>query len=166
MLAKHPIPPISINGQTFYIYNPERIIFNMTKEAFLVNPEKAIQNALVLPIGNTRIPKSRLQFNLPQLLSETTTVQATTIDNLKTTILSRFLCKTPGIESKDCYSNNLGAYIPAFSYTPTGPLYSSVTGSDGYVGMAAYQRLGTFDVEIDSFDYILPSTNPDDTYLW
>ena len=56
--------------------------------------------------------------------------------------------------------------MPGISYTPTGTIYSSVHDGDGYVQYTPYQRLGTFDVEIDSFDYLLPSTNPDDTYLW
>jgi hypothetical protein len=101
----------------------------MTKEQFLANPSAAINNARVIPIGRTRVPTSRLQFNMPQLLSETSTpnggVQATTIANLKSSVLSRFLCKTPGIASTDCHVNNLGAFIPAFSYTPTGDIYSS-----------------------------------------
>ena len=50
MLAKNPVNPTTIAGKTFYIYNPERIIFNMTKEAFLANPQKAIQNAIILPV--------------------------------------------------------------------------------------------------------------------
>ena len=50
MLAKNPVDPTTVAGNTFYVYNPERIIFNMTKEAFLANPQKAIQNSIVLPI--------------------------------------------------------------------------------------------------------------------
>lgn len=133
MLSKHPIVPNTVNGQTFYVYNPERMIVNMSKAQFLADPATAINNAAVLPIGNTRTPKSRLQFNMPQLLSETPAVQTTTINNLDTSILSRFICKTLGVGSRDCHSNNLGAYIPAFSYTPDGPIYSSYTDGNGYV---------------------------------
>jgi len=84
----------------------------MTKAAFLADPITAIKNALPLPVGNTRTPRSRLQFNIDQLLSETPAVQATTIDNLDTSILNRFLCKTNGVDSPDCHVNNLGAFIP------------------------------------------------------
>lgn len=92
-LAKHPISSYITPG-TFQVYNPERIISNMTKEQFLANPTAAINNARVVPIGNTRTPISRLQFNIPQLLSETQGVQTTTINNLKSSIANRFLCKT------------------------------------------------------------------------
>lgn len=65
----------------------------------MANPSAAINNARVIPVGRTRVPASRLQFNMLQLLSETTSpnggVQATTMNNLKSSILSRFLCKTP-----------------------------------------------------------------------
>ena len=166
MLTKHPVDPNTVAGQTFYIYNPDRIIYNMTKEAFLADPEKAIQNAMVLPIGNVRYPHARLQFNMPQLLSETATMQTTVITNFYAYVYSRFPCKTLAVGAKDCHSNNLGAYLPGISYTPTGTIYSSIHDGDGYVQYTPYQRLGTFDVEIDSFDYLLPSTNPDDTYLW
>ncbi len=60
----------------------------------MANPTAAINNARVIPVGRTRVPTSRLQFNMPQLLSETVGVQNTTITNLKSSILSRFLCKT------------------------------------------------------------------------
>ena len=93
-LAKHPITKNTVAGKDFYIYNPERVIYNMTKQQFLANPTAAINNARVIPIGNTRTPASRLQFNMPQLLSETTAVQNTTITNLKSSIPNRFLCKT------------------------------------------------------------------------
>lgn len=96
LLSKHPITPNVVAGQTFYIYNPERMIRNMTKEQFMANPAAAINNAIVLPIGRAIPPMSRLQFNMQQLINaETPAVQATTITNLKSSILSRFLCKTP-----------------------------------------------------------------------
>ncbi len=110
-LAKYPIPKNTVQGKDFYIYNPERIIFNMTKEQFMANPTAAINNARVIPVGRTRVPTSRLQFNMPQLLSETSTpaggVQATTVTNLKSGVLSRFFCKTPVVSSTDCHVNNL-----------------------------------------------------------
>ena len=163
-LAKHPITSNTVAGQTFQVYNPERIIFNMTKEQFLANPTAAINNARVIPIGRTRVPTSRLQFNLPQLLSETLAVQTTTVTNLKSSILSRFLCKTPGIASTDCHTNNLGAFIPAFSYTPTGAIYSSYSDGAGFIQTTPYQRYGTFDVACQPYDYTtvryLPNTDP------
>lgn len=96
-LAKHPIVKNTVAGKDFYIYNPERIIYNMTKQQFLANPTAAINNARVIPIGNTRTPASRLQFNMPQLSQEAITnpTQAiATINNLKSSIPNRFLCKT------------------------------------------------------------------------
>lgn len=99
----------------------------------MANPTAAINNARIIPVGRTRVPTSRLQFNMPQLLSETANVQATTITNLKSSVLSRFLCKTPGVASTDCHVNNLGAFIPAFSYTPTGTIYGSATDGSGFV---------------------------------
>lgn len=66
----------------------------MTKAQFLADPTTAIRNATVLPIGRAIAPMSRVQFNMPQLLSETSTVQATTVTNLKSSVLSRFLCAT------------------------------------------------------------------------
>lgn len=72
-LAKHPIVKNTVAGKDFYIYNPERVIYNMTKQQFLANPTAAINNARVIPIGNTRTPASRLQFNMTQLLAESST---------------------------------------------------------------------------------------------
>jgi len=105
-LAKHPITSYTSPG-AFQVYNPERIIYNMTKEQFMANPSAAINNARVIPIGRTRVPASRLQFNMPRLLSETVGVQTTTINNLKSSVASRFLCKTLGATSTDCHVNNL-----------------------------------------------------------
>ena len=72
-LAKHPIVKNTVAGKDFYIYNPERVIYNMTKQQFLANPTAAINNARVIPIGNTRTPASRLQFNMLQLQNESST---------------------------------------------------------------------------------------------
>ncbi len=49
-LARHPIVPHAIAGKKFYIYNPEKIILNMTKAQFLADPAAAIKNALPLPV--------------------------------------------------------------------------------------------------------------------
>lgn len=164
MLSKHPIAPSTANGQTFYVYNPERMIVNMTKAQFLADPVTAINNAAVLPIGYTRTPKTRLQFNMAQLLSETPAVQTTTVNNLKSSILSRFLCSTDEVGAKKCHANNLGVYIPAFSYEPTGPIYSSIHDGNGYVQTTAYQRFGTFEIPCKPYDYTtvryIPNTNP------
>ncbi len=150
-LAKQPVVANTVAGKTFYVYNPERIILNMTKAQFLANPATAIKNALPLPLGTTRTPRSRLQFNMAQLMSETPAVQATTIDNLDASVANRFLCKTIAVGATDCHVNNGGPFMPAFSYSPTGTIYASYTDSSSGVGYTAYQRFGTFEVPA-SFD--------------
>ncbi len=164
MLAKHPITANVVAGKTFYVYNPERIILNMTKAQFLADPATAIKNAIPLPVGYTRTPRSRLLFNMSQLLSESVTTQRTTIASLKTSIPSKFLCETDVINAPRCHTNNLGAYIPGFSYTADGTIYSSATDGSGYVGTTAYQRFGTFDLGCrkDEYTSILytPNTSP------
>lgn len=125
MLAKHPITANVVAGKTFYVYNPERIILNMTKTQFLADPATAIKNAIPLPVGYTRTPRSRLLFNMSQLLAEPVATQRTTITNLKSTIYSRYLCETDTVGAPRCHFNDQGVYIPGFSYTPDGTIYGS-----------------------------------------
>lgn len=136
----------------------------MTKAQFLANPAAAINAAPVLPVGNTRTPQTRLQFNLPQLLSETPAVQATTINNFKSSILSRFLCKTPVVGATDCHFNNQGVFIPGFSYTPDGTIYSSIHDGNGFIQTAAHERFGIFEIPCQPYDYTtvryIPNTDP------
>ncbi len=165
MLSKHPIPTHTVAGQTFYIYNPERLIRNMTKAQFVADPTTAIRNATVLPIGRAIAPMSRVQFNMPQLLSETLTVQATTVTNLKSSVLSRFLCATLMAGANDCHYNNLGGtQYPGFSYTTDGPIYGSIHDGDGYIQTTAYQRFGTFEIACQPYDKTtvtyVPNTSP------
>ena len=152
-LAKHPIKTNVVAGKTFYVYNPERMILNMTKAQFLADPATAIKNALPLPVGYGRSPRSRLLFNMSQLLSEPVAAQRETITNLKSYIYSRYLCDIDTVGAPRCHVNNLGGYIPAFSYTPDGTIYSSIHDGNGYVQTTAYQRFGTFDLGCRKDDY-------------
>jgi hypothetical protein len=101
---------------------------------------------------------------MTQLLSETPTVQTTTVTNLKSSILSRFLCTTQEIAAKKCHFNNQGVYIPGFSYTTDGLLYSSVHDGDGYIQTTPYQRFGTFEIACQPYDKTsvtyVPNTSP------
>lgn len=163
-LAKHPIQTNVVAGKTFYVYNPERIILNMTKAQFLADPATAIKNALPLPVGYGRTPRSRLLFNMSQLLAEPTATQRTAITNFKSAVPSRYLCDTDTVGATRCHVNNLGGYVPAFSYTPDGPVYGSIHDGDGYVQTTAYQRFGTFDLGCrqDNYTSLLytPNTSP------
>ncbi len=112
-LAKHPIKANRVAGKTFYIYNPERVILNMTKAQFLADPGTAIKNAISLPATYPPNPRARFLFNMSQLLAEPVDVQRSTINNLKSSILNRFLCSTDSVGAPYCHVNNL-----AYTYYP------------------------------------------------
>lgn len=66
----------------------------MPKAQFLADPIAAINTAIVVPVGNTNTPYTRLQFNLPLLLSQTTANQTTIINQLSSTVSNSYLCAT------------------------------------------------------------------------
>lgn len=148
-MARAPVQPTVVAGQTFYIYNPERVHYAMPIAQFLADPIAGINNAPVIPIGYTRTPRTRMLFNLARLQSKSPTVQTTVINNLDAVIPSEYLCTTDDVNATKCHVNNLGVLIPAFSYTPDGPIYNSATDGGYGVGMAAVPRLGTFTISND-----------------
>ena len=122
------------------------MIFGMTKAAFLADPVAAIKNAEVIPVGNTRTPHSRLQFNFAQIQSEALATQTATIDNLDTIVANRYMCTQDVVNATSCHVNNGGPYVPSFGYTLGGDIYISATDSSSAVSFARAEILGTFDV--------------------
>lgn len=118
----------------------------MPKATFLANPAQAIKNAEIIPVGNTRTPHTRLQFNLEQFKSETPTVQASVIDALDSSIVNKYMCTESKVGATSCHVNNGGAYIYSTGYTVGGDIYVSKTDSAGSVVFAKAEILGTFDV--------------------
>lgn len=101
------VPTVTTVGtKNFIVYPNERMIHAMPKATFLVDPVKAIQNAEVIQIANTRTPHSRLQFNFAQLFSEPFTTQATTIDNLDSVVVNKYLCTQNMVSATSCHVNN------------------------------------------------------------
>lgn len=135
-----------MNGKTFLVYDPTRIIRGTSEALFMLDPVTAIKNAPEVPIAATR--NSRVLFNIAQLQSEDVTTQNTTIDGLQSLVYNRYLCTESMINAGTCNNNSSGNDVPNFGYTIGGNIYVSGSGNGSTVQYALGQILGTFDVPV------------------
>lgn len=112
-LSRTPVETNTVGGQTFYVYNPEKVIplSTMSKAQFLANPTTAIKNAPLLPVGTAPLA-SRNIFNLAQLQSESVTTQNSTLQNITNFIAYRYLCRESKVGSTNCSYNNELVFSP------------------------------------------------------
>lgn len=139
-LSKLPTESHTIAGQTFYVYNPERIITGMTETAFLANPSEAIKNAKVLPIGNTR-DIERLIFNTKQLESEAPATQTATLNTITSFVAHRYMCTEDKIGATNCSNNGNMGWTPSFGTTLNGDIFVSAHNNGSGVTFAKAQKL-------------------------
>lgn len=144
-ISKLPTETHTVAGQTFYVYNPERVIRGMSEATFMANPEEAIKNAPVVPVGNTRWTE-RLIFNLAQLESEAATTQTATLNALTSSVAHRYMCTENVVGATNCSNNSNMGWTPGFGKSQGGDIYVSASNSGGGVAFAKGQILGTFDV--------------------
>lgn len=104
-----------MNGKTFLVYDPTKIIRGMSETIFNLDPVAAIKNAPEVPIAATRY--SRVIFNLAQLQSEDVATQNATIDGLQSLVYNRYLCTQSMINAGTCNTNSSGNDVPNFGYT-------------------------------------------------
>lgn len=112
-LARTPVETNTVGGQTFYVYNPEKVIplSTMSKAVFLADPVTAIKNAPLLPVGTAPLA-SRNIFNLAQLQSEPVVTQNSTLQYLTQFIAYRYLCRESKAGSTNCSYNNELVFSP------------------------------------------------------
>lgn len=156
-----------MNGKTFIVYDPVRIIKGMSKATFLADPATAIKNAPVIPLGAAR--DKRVTFNLAQLQAETPTVQSTVIDGLSSSVNRlKYLCTQSMVNAPECDSNSAGSWVPSFGYSENGSIYVSASGGSTNVSYVEGEKIGIFDASVDatcqpyttsSLQYI-PNTDP------
>lgn len=127
-ISKLPTETHTIAGQTFYVYNPERVIRGMSETTFMANPEDAIKNAPVIPVGNTRWTE-RLIFNKAQLESETAPTQTTVINSLTSFVAHKYMCTQNAVGATNCSNNSDMGWTPSFGKALNGDIYVSNSNS-------------------------------------
>ena len=117
----------------------------MPKATFLANPETAIKNAPLLPVGTAPLA-SRNIFNVAQLQSETATIQNTTLQNITSFIAYRYLCRENKAGSTNCSYNNELVFSPGVGKVLDGDIYAPATGDNSYIFYAKAEKLGTYTI--------------------
>lgn len=142
-LSKLPLPQYTFAGETFIVYNPERM-YTGGLENFKKNPQAAINSATVIPVGGNR--GDRYIFNTAQLASESQEMQKSEIQNLKGSFHNRYACTTNEVDAPNCHRNNAGSAFPSIGYILGGPIYVTYHDSDGGGTMGEGEVIGTYDI--------------------
>ncbi len=158
-LSKLPADSVTHEGKTLFIFDLDKIYFGGLT-AFTADPETAIKNTALVPVGYTRIPDTRYLFNTAQLAAEPAGTRAGLIDGFASFIPNRFLCTENKVNAPECHVNNLGTWAPGIGYAPTAQVHVSFSDNDSGVVFSPAEVLGTFTVTTSTGSGL---QNPGDT---